>query len=153
MEDVIKDDLDKLFNVDVGNEYDYVGFYIDKEEGRFLIDRTDSSSYTKDFIAKSKAEAISLLFEKIEEMVDEVQSRISDYYSEIAAEYPDEKNDKELKEKLEEAALCALHNVQRTNLKTFCNEDELKLAELKHNELVERYELKEVNDISFTYYK
>ncbi|MCF2650056.1 MULTISPECIES: hypothetical protein [Niallia] len=153
MEDVIKDDLDNLFNVDVGNEYDYVGFYIDKEEGRFLIDRTDSSSYTNDFIAESKAEAISLLFEKIEEMVDEVQSRISEYYSDIAAEHPDEKNGKELKEKLEEASLCALYNVQRTNLKTFCNEDELKLAELKHNELVERYALKEVNDISFTYYK
>ncbi|WP_156289884.1 hypothetical protein [Oceanobacillus salinisoli] len=155
MEEVIKEEMDNLFNVGVGNQYDYVGFYIDKEKEkvRCLIDRTDGATYTDDFIAESKVEAIILLFEKVEEMVDEVQSRISDYYSEIAAEVPEEKNDEELKEKLEYAALCALYKIQRTDLKSLFNEDELKLAELKHNKLVERYNLKEVNDISFNYYK
>jgi hypothetical protein len=153
MEEVIKEEMVNIFNVGVGNQYDYVGFYMDEEKVRFLIDRTDGVSYTDDFIAESKIEAISILFEKVEEMIDEVESRLSDYYSEISAEHPEEKNDEELKEKLEDAALTALYKIQRTNIKSFFYEDELKLAELKHNKLVERYELKEMNDINFNYYK
>lgn len=153
MEEIIKEEMDNLLNVGVGNQYDYVGFYIHKEKVGCIIDRTDGVSYTNDFIAENKIEAIHLLFEKVEEMVDEVQSRILDYYSEIAAEYPEEKYDKELKEKLAHAALYALYEIQRTDLKSLFNEDELKLAELEHNKLIERYELKEVNDVSFNYYK
>lgn len=152
MKELLKDDMDNLFNVGVGNQFDFVGCYKD-EKGTYLIDRTDGQTYTDDFLAENAIEAIKLLFEKVEEMIDEAQSRLTDYFSEIEAEHPDENVDEELKEKLEKTSLKALYKIQRTDLKTFFNEDELQLAEFFHNKLVERYELKEEKDISFNYYK
>lgn len=143
--------MENLFNVGVGNQFDYVGFYADKE-GCFIIDRTDGQTYTDDYQADSMGEAIKLLFEKVEEMIDEVQVRLSDYYSKMNEDYPDENFEEVLKEKLDNAALTALYKIQRSDFKSILSEEELQLAELMHNKLVERYELKAVKYIDFNYY-
>ena len=147
----IKDEMDNLFNVGVGNQMEFVGFY-KGEDGNYIIDRTDGHSYTDDYLAESKIEAINLLFEKVEEMIDDAQSRLKNYYSEIEEEYTEGINNEEIIERLEKVSLTALYKIQRTDLKSCFNEDELQLVELKHNKLVERYGLKEVKDISFNYY-
>ncbi|AMX00358.1 hypothetical protein [Rummeliibacillus stabekisii] len=152
MKELLKEDMDNLFNVGVGNQFDFVGCYMG-EKGSYLIDRTDGQTYTDDFQAESKDEAIKLLFEKVEEMIDEFQIRLSNYYSEMNEGYPDENFEEELKEKLDNAALTALYKIQRYDLKSYFSENELQLAELMHKKLVERYELKEVKDIDFNYYK
>jgi hypothetical protein len=151
MKELLKEEMENLFNVGVGNELDFVGFYEDKE-GCFIIDRTDGQTYTDDYMADSKDEAIKLLFEKVEEMIDEVQIRLYNYYSNLNECYPDENFEEELKEKLDNAALTALYKIQRSDLKSFFSEDGLQLVELMHKKLVERYELKEVKDIDFNYY-
>lgn len=152
MEKLLKEEMDYLFNVGVGNQLDYVGCYKD-EKGGYLIDRTDGQTYTDDFLAETTIEAIELLFEKVEEMIDEVQIRLIDYFSQMKDEYYQDHGDKELKGKLDNVALSALYKIQRSNLKSYFNEDELQLAALKHGKLVERYELKIVEDIDFYYYK
>lgn len=152
MEKLLKEEMDNLFNVGVGNQLDYVGCYKD-EKGGYLIDRTDGQTYTDDFLAETTIEAIELLFEKVEEMIDDVQIRLIDYFSQMKDEYYQDYDDKELKGKLDNVALSALYKIQRSNLKSFFNEDELQLAALKHGKLVERYELKIVEDIDFYYYK
>lgn len=152
MREFEKDEMDNLFNVGVGNQMDYVGFYIG-ENGNYLIDRTDGHSYTNDYPAESRIEALKLLFDKVEEMIDEAQDRLFNNYSEMKEEFLEENFEDELEEKMDTIAFTALYKIQRTDLKLLLNEDELHLAESKHNKLVERYNLKEVENIDFNYYK
>lgn len=147
-----KDEMDNVINVGVGNQMEYVGFYVG-EDGNYLVDRTDGHSYTDDYPAENKIDAIKLLFEKVEEMIDESQTRLSAYYDEKQGDHPEVNFEEELKEKLDKIALTALYEIQRSDLKTVFNENELIFAESKHNSLVDRYNLKEVKDIDFNYYK
>lgn len=157
MEKLLKEEMDNLFNVGVGNQLDYVGCYKDEKRG-YLIDRTDGQTYTDDFLAETTIEVIQLLFEKVEEMIDEEQKWLINRYSELERENPYEDRQEELREelqdKLKEAVTIALYMLQFKNLKSIITEEkELQLAELKYNRLIEKYELKEEVDLLFNSYK
>ncbi|KAF0821288.1 hypothetical protein V7200_23410 [Cytobacillus firmus] len=151
MEKLIKEDMENLFNVGVGNQFDYVGFY-KGEKGNYLIDRTDGQTYTDDFLAENTTEAIEILFEKVEEMIDEAQRWLLKRYSELDRENPYESREEELREELQDklkvVVITALYRLQYKNLKSIITEEqELQLAELKYNRLVKKYRLKEEVDL------
>jgi hypothetical protein len=157
MKELLKEDMDNLLNVGVGNQFDFVGCYKD-EKGNYLIDRTDGQTYTDDFFAETTIEAIGLLFEKVEEMIDESLEWIIKRYSEFDQENPyenrEEKLREELQDKLKVVVTSAFYRLQYKNLKNiFTEEQELQLAELKYNRLIEKYGLKEESDLHFYNYK
>lgn len=135
----------------MGNQFDYVGFY-KGEKGNYLIDRTDGQTYTDDFLAENTTEAIEILFEKVEEMIDEAQRWLLKRYSELDRENPYESREEELREELQDklkvVVITALYRLQYKNLKSIITEEqELQLAELKYNRLVKKYRLKEEVDL------
>lgn len=150
MENILIDKLESLFNVGVGNKFDYVGLYV-SSEGSYVIDRTDGISYTDYFSADSKFEAIEILFEKIEEMIDEVRERTTQRHNELKEDfsYDYEKSDKEHREELDKIAINALYGVQSQSLKNYFNRNELEAAEYLHNKLVENYNLHQIPHIGF----
>lgn len=157
MAELLKEDMDNLFNVGVGNQFDFVGCY-KGEKGIYLIDRTDGQTYTDDFLAENTTEAIELLFEKVEEMIDEVQRWLIKKYAELERENPFESREDELREELQDklqlVVTTALYRMQYKNLKNIITEDqEFELAELKYHRLVEKYELKEEEDFHFSNFK
>jgi len=157
MEKLLKEEMENLFNVGVGNQFNFVGCY-KGEKGSYLIDRTDGQTYTDDFLAENTTEAIEILFEKVEEMIDEAQRWLIKRYSELDREYPYESREEvlreELQDKLKVVLITALYRLQYKNLKSIITEEqELQLAELKYNRLVEKYELKEEADLHFNNYK
>ncbi|MEZ7792190.1 hypothetical protein [Niallia circulans] len=159
MKELLKEDMDNLFNVGVGNQFDFVGCY-KGEKGNYLIDRTDGQTYTDDFFAETAIATIGLLFEKVEEMIDESLKWIIKRYSEFEGENgnPYENGEEELREELQDklkvVVTTALYRLQYKNLKNiFTEEQELQLAELKYNRLIEKYGLKEESDLHFYNYK
>ncbi|WNS75684.1 hypothetical protein RRV45_01140 [Bacillus sp. DTU_2020_1000418_1_SI_GHA_SEK_038] len=157
MEKLIKEEMENLFNIGVGDQFNFVGCY-KGEKGSYLIDRTDGQTYTDDFLAENTTEAIEILFEKVEEMIDDAQRWLSKRYSELDRENPYESREEELREelqdKLKEVVITALYRLQYENLKNIITEEqELQLAELKYNRLVKKYGLKEEVDLHFNNYK
>ncbi|MFE4525698.1 hypothetical protein ACOQFO_07240 [Ureibacillus sp. MALMAid1270] len=153
MEKLLKEEMENLFNVGVGNQFNFVGCY-KGEKGSYLIDRTDGQTYTDDFLAENTTEAIEILFEKVEEMIDEAQRWLLKRYSELDRENPYESRDEELQDKLKVVVITALYRLQYKNLKSIITEEqELQLAELKYNRLVKKYGLKEEVDLHFNNYK
>lgn len=157
MEKLIKEEMENLFNVGVGNQFNFVGCY-KGEKGSYLIDRTDGQTYTDDFLADNTTEAIEILFEKVEEMIDEAQRWLLKRYSGLDRENPYESREEELREELQDklkvVVITALYRLQYKNLKSIITEEqELQLAELKYNRLVKKYGLKEEGDLHFNNYK
>lgn len=151
MEKILKEEMDNLFNVGLGNQFDFVGFY-DDGNGFYIVDRTDGQTYTVDYPADTKAEAIELIFEKVEDMIDDEHNRIIDRCNEIAEVSNEEINEEELHERLEEIAKKALYSLQRYDLKKYFGDMELRVAEAKHDRLVAKYNLKHEEYLQFNYY-
>ncbi|BCB40549.1 hypothetical protein BCJMU51_5467 [Bacillus cereus] len=157
MKELLKEDMDNLFNVGVGNQFDFVGCY-KGEKGIYLIDRTDGQTYTDDFLTENTTEAIELLFEKVEEMIDEAYRWLIKRYAELERENPFESREDELREELQDklqvVVTTALYRIQYKNLKKIITEkQEFELAEILYHRLVEKYELNKEVDLHFNNFK